>query len=235
MNETFLFDTYALIEIIRGNPNYSEYTKSKAITTIFNISELNYILKKEHPKVHTILLSKEYVTLDAGTGLVHCAPGCGPEDFEVGNYTDLEKIKSYALKIKPDFAFIGPEEPLSNGVVNLLNEIGINTIGPTKNLARLETSKSFTRNLLKKYKINGNPKFEIFNKNNMNDANVITLVSKKGRSSQMNAGASIAKGQILLFVHADTSIPKDALNIIFGDAQFVDNHSVTIGYSFERM
>jgi len=52
--------------------------------------------------------------------------------------------------------------------------------------------------------------------NNMNDANVITLVSKKGRSSQMNAGASIAKGQILLFVHADTSIPKDALNIIYG-------------------
>ena len=34
--------------------------------------------------IHTILLSKEYVNLDAGTGLVHCAPGCGPEDYEVG-------------------------------------------------------------------------------------------------------------------------------------------------------
>jgi isoleucyl-tRNA synthetase len=41
-------------------------------------------LKKEAEKIHTILLSKEYVNLDAGSGLVHCAPGCGPEDFEVG-------------------------------------------------------------------------------------------------------------------------------------------------------
>ena len=31
------------------------------------------------------------------------------------------------------------------------------------------------------------------------------------------------------------SLEKLGINIIFGDAQFVDNHSVTIGYSFERM
>ena len=41
-------------------------------------------LKLKHKKVHTVVLSKEYVNLDAGTGLVHCAPGCGPEDYEVG-------------------------------------------------------------------------------------------------------------------------------------------------------
>ncbi len=41
-------------------------------------------LKLKHPKAHTVVLSKEYVNLDAGTGLVHCAPGCGPEDYEVG-------------------------------------------------------------------------------------------------------------------------------------------------------
>ncbi|MGV8168682.1 MAG: isoleucine--tRNA ligase [Candidatus Nanoarchaeia archaeon] len=41
-------------------------------------------LKEEHPKVHTVVLSSEYVTTDSGTGLVHCAPGCGPEDFEIG-------------------------------------------------------------------------------------------------------------------------------------------------------
>ena len=42
------------------------------------------------------------------------------DNYEVGNYSDLEKIKSYAQKIKPDFAFIGPEEPLSNGVADEL-------------------------------------------------------------------------------------------------------------------
>ena len=92
------------------------------------------------------------------------------KNFEIGNYNDLEKIKDYANKVKPDFAFIGNEKPLSNGVVDLLNEIGIDAVGPIKNLAKLETSKSFTRNLLRKYKIEGNPKFGIFNKNNIDDA-----------------------------------------------------------------
>jgi isoleucyl-tRNA synthetase len=43
-------------------------------------------LKAAMPKVHTVLLSAEYVTTGAGTGLVHCAPGCGPEDYEVGSF-----------------------------------------------------------------------------------------------------------------------------------------------------
>ncbi len=46
-------------------------------------------LKKKHHKVHTVVLSKEYVETSSGTGLVHCAPGCGPEDFEVGYRNDL--------------------------------------------------------------------------------------------------------------------------------------------------
>ncbi|MEA3378796.1 MAG: isoleucine--tRNA ligase [Nanoarchaeota archaeon] len=46
-------------------------------------------LKKGHPKIHTILLSEEYVNLSAGTGLVHTAPGCGPEDYEVGHKNNV--------------------------------------------------------------------------------------------------------------------------------------------------
>lgn len=91
-------------------------------------------------------------------------------NFMVGNYNDLEKIGSYAKEIMPDFAFIGPEEPLSYGVVDLLKELDIDTVGPTKNIAKLETSKAFTRNLLRKYKIIGNPKFEVFDKSNIGDA-----------------------------------------------------------------
>lgn len=41
-------------------------------------------LKKKYKNVHTIVLSEEYVTTDAGSGLVHCSPGSGPEDFEIG-------------------------------------------------------------------------------------------------------------------------------------------------------
>ena len=41
-------------------------------------------LKKKWKNVHTIILNKDYVDTTAGTGLVHCAPGCGPEDQEAG-------------------------------------------------------------------------------------------------------------------------------------------------------
>jgi phosphoribosylamine--glycine ligase len=90
------------------------------------------------------------------------------EKIEVGSYSDLESIKEFAQKNKIGFAFIGPEDPLNEGVVDALQDIGIPSIGPTKLMARLETSKSFTRELLKKYNIEGNPKFKVFNKNNLN-------------------------------------------------------------------
>jgi isoleucyl-tRNA synthetase len=41
-------------------------------------------MKKKYKNAYTILLSKEYVDTSGGSGLVHCAPGCGPEDQEVG-------------------------------------------------------------------------------------------------------------------------------------------------------
>ncbi|MBN2458305.1 isoleucine--tRNA ligase [Candidatus Woesearchaeota archaeon] len=42
-------------------------------------------LRKRSEKIHTVVLSSEYVNLSAGSGLVHMAPGCGPEDYEVGH------------------------------------------------------------------------------------------------------------------------------------------------------
>lgn len=61
-----------------------------------------------------------------------------------------------------DFFVNGPEEPLAAGVVDKLEEIGIPCIGPTQALASLESSKAFTRNLLTKYDIPGNPEFRVF-------------------------------------------------------------------------
>jgi len=46
------------------------------------LKEIYDNLKKKYPKIHTIILSKEYVETSSGTGLVHSAPGCGPEDQE---------------------------------------------------------------------------------------------------------------------------------------------------------
>ncbi len=46
-------------------------------------------IEKTTPKLHTVLLSSEYVDVSGGSGLVHCAPGCGPEDYEVGHRNGL--------------------------------------------------------------------------------------------------------------------------------------------------
>ena len=50
MNEIFFFDTYAFFEVINGNPKYKPYTECEVITTLFNLAELNYNLKKEKDK-----------------------------------------------------------------------------------------------------------------------------------------------------------------------------------------
>lgn len=41
------------------------------------------------------------------------------------------------------------------------------------------------------------------------------LLAQRGRGAQMNAGAPVARGDVLLFLHADTLLPEDAVNAIF--------------------
>lgn len=79
-----------------------------------------------------------------------------------GTSESCEEVARYAAEVKPDFAIIGPEEPLATGVVDELAKMGIPSVGPTRELARLESSKSFTRRLLSKYGIQGNPEHKIF-------------------------------------------------------------------------
>jgi rSAM/selenodomain-associated transferase 2 len=43
---------------------------------------------------------------------------------------------------------------------------------------------------------------------------VKTAVAEKGRGNQMNRGAALAAGEILIFLHADTTLPPDALELI---------------------
>jgi len=46
-------------------------------------------IKQKHPKTHTVVMSEEYVDISSGSGLVHMAPGCGPEDYEVGHRNNI--------------------------------------------------------------------------------------------------------------------------------------------------
>lgn len=50
--------------------------------------------------------------------------------------------------------------------------------------------------------------------NAIDNKEIITLVSGAGRAQQMNAGAARARGEILIFLHADTRLPSSALAAI---------------------
>ena len=64
---------------------------------INEISTLKEIEEK-HPKAFTVLLSDQHVDFTAGSGLVHCAPGCGPEDQEVGKENGLPAFNNLSEK-----------------------------------------------------------------------------------------------------------------------------------------
>ena len=88
------------------------------------------------------------------------------DELTVGNINDPAFVVSYAKETGAALAIIGPENPLANGVADALWEIGVKVVGPKKDLAQLETSKAFTRDLLKEYDIPGGPKYETFNSMN---------------------------------------------------------------------
>jgi len=91
-------------------------------------------------------------------------PGIARASKEVGlmKETDVEKVVNFAVRSGVEIAFIGPEAPLEVGLADALLDKGIGCVGPGKAAARIETSKSFMRNLMKDHNIPGNMDFEVF-------------------------------------------------------------------------
>lgn len=71
------------------------------------------------------------------------------------NETDTGWITQWAQGQTIDFAVIGLEDPLAVGLPDRLAEIGIPTVGPSEAAAQLETSKLFTRDLMRRHNIAG--------------------------------------------------------------------------------
>ncbi len=90
-------------------------------------------------------------------GKIYCAPGNGgisklAECFPV-KATDIDGMVELAEKLRPDYVFVTPDDPLVMGMVDRLNEKGFKTFGPRANAAILEGSKVFSKGLMKTYGI----------------------------------------------------------------------------------
>ena len=83
------------------------------------------------------------------------------QSYKVGDLLNNDEITTFARAEQVDFAVIGPDEPLGNGVADALAEIHVPCFGPNQKLAQIESSKSFARDLLVKYKIEAYPKHRL--------------------------------------------------------------------------
>src|SRR5579864_1367779 len=105
---------------------------------------------REHALVWTLKKSSRISQL-------YCAPGNGgiAEDAEClpADLQNLESIVALASRLQPDLTVVGPELPLTLGVVDEFTRRGWATFGPTRAAAQLESSKSFAKEFLQRHHI----------------------------------------------------------------------------------
>ncbi|MDF2985154.1 MAG: phosphoribosylamine--glycine ligase [Eubacterium sp.] len=86
-----------------------------------------------------------------------CAPGNGGISKLAScvaiKATDIEGIVNFSRENKIDFVMVAPDDPLVAGMVDALEAAGIRAFGPVKAAAIIEGSKSFSKDLMKKYNI----------------------------------------------------------------------------------
>jgi phosphoribosylamine--glycine ligase len=88
---------------------------------------------------------------------LYCAPGNGgiADDAECVpvDLRSMDSIVALATRLQPDLTVVGPELPLTLGVVDEFSSRGWRVFGPTKAAAQLESSKSFAKEFLQRYHI----------------------------------------------------------------------------------
>jgi phosphoribosylamine---glycine ligase len=88
---------------------------------------------------------------------VYCAPGNGgiAQDAEcmAADVKSIASLVAVAQQVKPDLTIIGPELPLTLGVVDEFQRRGWPTFGPTRAAAQLESSKSFAKEFMQRHRI----------------------------------------------------------------------------------
>lgn len=88
---------------------------------------------------------------------IYCAPGNPGTAEKAENIPiaveQIDKLLAFAKNENIDLTVVGPEVPLSLGIVDLFQEYGLKIFGPNRAAARIESSKAFSKDLMKKYDI----------------------------------------------------------------------------------
>ncbi|MCQ4022721.1 MULTISPECIES: phosphoribosylamine--glycine ligase [unclassified Ruminococcus] len=146
---------------------------------------------REHALIKAILKSPRLEKL-------YCAPGNGgiSRDALCVDIPVMDKVKmiEFAKENNIDLAFVAPDDPLADGMVDAFEAAGIRAFGPNARAAVIEASKVFSKNLMKKYGI-PTAEYEVFDNSKdalayVKDNNIAPVVVKAD-------GLALGKGVII--------------------------------------
>src|SRR5213083_2286068 len=115
---------------------------------------------REHAVVEALRRSRA----DIYAAMANQNPGIrrASKDVFLGDVTTVDPIVRWASDRQVELAIIGPEGPLEKGITDALEAAHIQTVGPSREAAQLETNKEFTRELMRDQAIPGGPRFWAF-------------------------------------------------------------------------
>ncbi|NQW34606.1 MAG: phosphoribosylamine--glycine ligase [Methylophilales bacterium] len=154
------------------------------------------------------LVKKIYVAPgNAGTALENLV-----ENIDI---TDIDLLSQFAIEKKIDLTIVGPEVPLSKGIVNKFRDNNLNIFGPTREAAQLESSKDFSKFFMKKH---GIPTAEYKTFTDAKSAH--NYIAKKGSPIVIKAdGLAAGKGVVVAMNDEEAH---NAIDLMLSDNQFGD-------------
>lgn len=151
-------------------------------------------------------------------GKIYCAPGNGgiSKDAECVNISvmDKESIIAFAKEKSVDLVFVAPDDPLAAGVVDALNDAGIRAFGPVAKAAEIESSKVFSKNLMKKYNI-PTAGYEVFS----DPEKAIAYIEEQNKFPTVIKADGLALGKGVIIAQS-LEEAKDAVKEIMEDKKF---------------
>lgn len=153
-------------------------------------------------------------------GKIYCAPGNGGIE-EIAQCVDIaaddiNALLDFAQTVKIDITVIGPEVPLAAGIVDAFQSKGLKIFGPSLLASRLESSKIFAKNIMKKYNI---PTSDFKEFTDLDSA--LNFIRQENRPLVIKAdGLCAGKG---VFVCATLAEQEQAVNSILKDKTFGDS------------
>ena len=160
---------------------------------------------------------------------IFCAPGNAgiseiAECVHIGA-NEIEKLADFAKQQDIDLTFVGPEEPLTLGIVDYFEAKGLKAFGPSRQAAALEGSKSFMKDLLAKYNIPTG-----FYKAFADREQAVAYIKEKGAPIVVKAdGLAAGKGVI---VAEDIAEAVAAVDLILTEQTFGEAGSLVVVEEF---